>query len=584
MTHERFRVVVFSSSEPHALSRLVARIEAEAPGVKVCGILYEQRRRGKSLPRRAVEFVRKAADVGFLLYAAGRIARALGAPLRHLGREGIRLLHAAPRPATAGEFGLHDLSAFCAARDCSLRVTPDCHAPESLEFVRAHRPDLGLVYGTRILKPALFEIPRHGSVNIHQRKVPDYRGGGPIGLWEMLDGQSEIGVTVHRVAEQVDTGAVIKATTIPIGPYDTLRSLALKADVVGNDLLVQTVADFAAGAVKEVPQQGPGRTFRNPQPQDLRRYERRIAATRSKYRHVRGRPAWKLLARTLLALPFVCARNWRRRAGGSFPVIVLYHHLVTDRPHRMGIPTDLFLQQVLFLKDHYRVVSLRDAVAMLDAGRVEAPTVVLTFDDGYRDNYLTLRAVAEATGVPITLFVCPEKIETQREFEHDLKEGRSGFLPLTWEQLKVLDREGFEIGSHTRSHLDCGTTDGSLLQSEIVGGKADLEARLGHDVSTFSFPWGLGPNMSSEARELATQSYSHVCSAYGGVNRCSPMPDADIRRCPHPDNLWELELTLQSILDFGATPKDEGRTRLTRSGTSTDDDLRVPALQMSTCP
>jgi peptidoglycan/xylan/chitin deacetylase (PgdA/CDA1 family) len=250
----------------------------------------------------------------------------------------------------------------------------------------------------------------------------------------------------------------------------------------------------------------------------------------------------------------------------------------------MGIPTDLFLQQVLFLKDHYRIVSLKDAVAMLDAGRVEAPTVVLTFDDGYRDNYLTLRAVAEATGVPITLFVCPEKIETQREFEHDLKEGRSGFLPLTWEQLKVLDREGFEIGSHTRSHLDCGTTDGSLLQSEIVGAKADLEARLGHDVSTFSFPWGLGPNMSSEARELATQSYSHVCSAYGGVNRCSPMPDADIRRCPHPDNLWELELTLQSILDFGATPKDEGRTRLTRSGTSTDDDLRVPALQMSTCP
>ena len=48
------------------------------------------------------------------------------------------------------------------------------------------------------------------------------------------------------MAEQVDTGAIINATTIPIEPYDTLRSLALKAQVVGNDLLVRAVADFAA--------------------------------------------------------------------------------------------------------------------------------------------------------------------------------------------------------------------------------------------------------------------------------------------------------------------------------------------------
>jgi methionyl-tRNA formyltransferase/peptidoglycan/xylan/chitin deacetylase (PgdA/CDA1 family) len=584
MTHERFRVVVFSGTESYALQRLVARIEAEVPDVKVCGILYERRRRGKTLPRRVVEFVRNMADVWFLLYAAGRIAHALAAPLRRLQGMGIRLLHAAPAcPGRAGEFGLQDLSAFCAARDCSLHVTPDCHASESLEFVRALRPDLGMIYGCRILKPALFEIPRHGSVNIHQRKVPEYRGGGPIGLWELLDGQSEIGVTVHRVAERVDSGAVVNATTIPIGPYDTLRSLALKAHVVGNDLLVRTVADFASGAVKETPQQGQGRTFRNPQPQDLRRYERRIAARGPRYRQNRGRPAWKLLARTLLAMPFVCVRNWVRRARGSFPVVVLYHHLVSDRPHRMGIPTDLFLQHVQFLKEYYRVVSLRDAVMMLKAGRVEVPTVVLTFDDGYGDNYLSLRAIVEATGVPITMFVCPEKIETQHEFEHDIKEGRRGFLPLTWKQLKVLDREGFEIGSHTRSHFDCGTNDPCLLQSEIVGAKVDLEAQLGHDVSLFSFPWGMAQNMSWEARGLAKHTYSEVCSAYGGVNPCSHKPVGHIRRCPHPDNLWELELTLQSILDFGAVSEDEGWTHLTRSGTSTGDEPRVSALRMSTC-
>ena len=57
-------------------------------------------------------------------------------------------------------------------------------------------------------------------------------------LWEMLDGQREIGVTVHEVEEKLDAGAVINAQTIPIEPFDNLTSLALKAHVVANDLLV----------------------------------------------------------------------------------------------------------------------------------------------------------------------------------------------------------------------------------------------------------------------------------------------------------------------------------------------------------
>src|SRR5262249_40171457 len=152
----------------------------------------------------------------------------------------------------------------CAAGGGRLFITSDLHALETLEAVRTMRPDLGIVYATRILKPELFEIPRLGSINIHQRKVPDYRGGGPIGLWDLLDRQKETGVTVHRVPHRVATGPIVHATTIPIESYDTLQSLALKADVVGTDLLVRSISDFAHGLVQERPQQAAARTFRNP--------------------------------------------------------------------------------------------------------------------------------------------------------------------------------------------------------------------------------------------------------------------------------------------------------------------------------
>ncbi len=205
------------------------------------------------------------------------------------------------------------------------------------------------------------------------------------------------------------------------------------------------------------------------------------------------------------------------------------------------------------MQEHYRIVHLCEAVEILKTGRVDEPTVVLTFDDGYRDNYLGLRAVTEATGVPVTLFVCSEAIDKQREFDHDVKWGQQGFLPLTWEQVKMLDRRGLRIGSHTRSHFDCGSTDQALLEHEILGAKADLECQLDHEVSTFSFPWGLPANMSPQAIDLAKKTYSCVSSAYGGANYATGKNRHwHVRRCPHPDSVWELELAIQTILEINS--------------------------------
>src|ERR1019366_4414389 len=324
----------------------------------------------------------------------------------------------------------------------------------------AHQRRLGLVFGTRILKPVLFEIPKQGSINIHKRKVPDYRGGGAVGLWELLDDQKEIGVTVHRVEAKVDAGGVIRSVLIPIEPFDDLESLALKADVVGADLIVAAIRDFAMGTVTETLQTGPGKLFRSPAAEDLLQMKKKLAARHEGDDNPFRRPAWKLLAKSLLYAAPVTVRNWRHRRQGDYPVMILYHHLVSDRPHRLGVSTAYFLRQANYLLRHYRVVSLSQAVELVRKGGVKVPPVAITFDDGYADNFVNLRAITEETGLPIAYFISTEHISSGREFAHDQLFHEPGFLPNTWVQIEFLKRCGYEIGRHTRNHADCGSADG----------------------------------------------------------------------------------------------------------------------------
>ena len=89
------------------------------------------------------------------------------------------------------------------------------HAEDTIELLRATEADLGILYGTNIIKESVFSIPRIGSINIHQGLAPIYRGG-PTVFWELFNGEKEIGITVHFVASKVDTGDIILQKTLPL--------------------------------------------------------------------------------------------------------------------------------------------------------------------------------------------------------------------------------------------------------------------------------------------------------------------------------------------------------------------------------
>lgn len=546
-----FRLVLFSTKLPDEILRLIHQLQREVPSAKVCGVLYQTRPKKTSSARLKAIWGRLSQH-GYVRYGIREVVRRSMRIMGWLRDRTIRFLHACPPSVSPpAPPSLEDLNKTLQELGVELAVVSNMHSPEALSFVERQKADMGVVFGTGILKRSLFGIPRLGSINLHKRKLPDYRGGGPVGLWEMLDGCSEIGVTVHKVDDTLDTGEVLRAATIAIDEFDDLNSLALKATVVGTDLICLAIADAAGGRCPSITQPAGGKLYRAPTDAQKLIYKKELRDRRPRYLPKRTRPFWKLFARSVLLLPLVLVRNWIYRWKRTFPIVIFYHHIITDRPHHLGTPTSTFDRHVDFLQKFYRVTSLDRAMEMLQSGQVNEPTIVLTFDDGYRDNAVNLRAVREQYGIPVFLFVSTAHIADGSPFGHDVKRGQTGFMPLSWEQIGSLHRGGFSFGCHTRTHFDCGSSDTKLLCDEIAGSKSDLKEQASINSDHFSFPWGMPSNMSPEGQRIAKTNFKYVYAAAGGVNDVKTDPCTTIiRRIDYPSSLWELELAAQCALDF----------------------------------
>jgi peptidoglycan/xylan/chitin deacetylase (PgdA/CDA1 family) len=89
---------------------------------------------------------------------------------------------------------------------------------------------------------------------------------------------------------------------------------------------------------------------------------------------------------------------------------------------------------------------------------------------------------------------------------------------MTWDQVKTMKNKGFDIGAHTRTHVNLGTTSGAIAQEEIAGARADLEEALGAPVESFAYPFGGQDNMTEHNRRVVKAAgFRCCCSAYGGT-------------------------------------------------------------------
>ena len=93
----------------------------------------------------------------------------------------------------------------------------------------------------------LLTLPRLGCVNVHPAPLPRYRGPDPL-FWQVMNGETEVGMTVHRMDADFDTGAILAQGTAPIGPEDDIDDVNEKLLPLGQPLLVEAFTAIMQGA------------------------------------------------------------------------------------------------------------------------------------------------------------------------------------------------------------------------------------------------------------------------------------------------------------------------------------------------
>lgn len=165
------------------------------------------------------------------------------------------------------------------------------------------------------------------------------------------------------------------------------------------------------------------------------------------------------------------------------PKVLMYHHIgplppdADDIRRGLTVSAENFDAGLKFLKDgNYNVVTLQKMYQMVAQGEDVSKTVVLTFDDGYDDNYVHALPILQKYGFTGTFFIISGKI------------GQAEYM--TQDQIKKLVSVGNEIGSHTVNHLDLATLPATNLKSEVEDSKSTLEKLIGEPVVSFCYPSG----------------------------------------------------------------------------------------------
>jgi len=166
--------------------------------------------------------------------------------------------------------------------------------------------------------------------------------------------------------------------------------------------------------------------------------------------------------------------------------ILMYHYLGDLPPNPDAIRRDLtvsparFEAQLAWLRDQgYHTLSLRQLYDHLTTGSPLPPkSIILTFDDGYLDNYEHAYPLLLRYGFTATFFIISDFADASQP----------GYM--TWDQLREMHAHGMEIEAHTRSHPDLRNRTPAFLKAQIGGSREAIESQIGARPRFLSYPAG----------------------------------------------------------------------------------------------
>ncbi|MCH5252731.1 MAG: methionyl-tRNA formyltransferase [Lachnospiraceae bacterium] len=142
----------------------------------------------------------------------------------------------------------------------------------------------------QILSKEILECPKYGCINVHASLLPRWRGAAPM-QWAILAGDKKTGITTMQMDEGLDTGDMLLRQEVEITPEETGESLHDKMAVLGSGLLLETLAQAAAGTLQPVAQKEEESTYAKMLTKELGRLDFSKEAEGLE-RYIRGLNSW----------------------------------------------------------------------------------------------------------------------------------------------------------------------------------------------------------------------------------------------------------------------------------------------------
>jgi peptidoglycan/xylan/chitin deacetylase (PgdA/CDA1 family) len=169
--------------------------------------------------------------------------------------------------------------------------------------------------------------------------------------------------------------------------------------------------------------------------------------------------------------------------------ILMYHSIspnlfgLSNPYYQINTTLEMFSMQMRWLRnDGYSALSLSEMVEALSTDMEIEKKVVITFDDGYRDVLTDGLPIMKQCGFTATIFLATDRIhETPMRFE--------GVDYLAWGDVRELQKEGMDFGSHTVTHPDLRSMGPEQIDYELGYSKEVIEQKLGVVVESFSYPF-----------------------------------------------------------------------------------------------
>ena len=231
----------------------------------------------------------------------------------------------------------------------------------------------------------------------------------------------------------------------------------------------------------------------------------------------------------LSAFFVMCVVSWLFWAGPGVPILA--YHQVSEEDDIYSVTAMQFEEQMGYLQEKgYTAISLEQLFDSYE-GRAVLPNkpIIITFDDGYEDNFLAALPIMEKYNMRSTVFIVTSLV------------GTTDYL--SWQQIADMQVRHTEIGSHTVSHIALSDYSVEQQRLEIASSKEILEEHIG-PVKFFAYPYGQFTKVTQQL--LGEAGYLGACSGIVGLNsKSAPVYVLKRINVPHPRyGLGEFRLRL----------------------------------------